>query len=117
MIIHALKFVPECYKTQEICYKAVHRCFFISDSIPDQYKTQEICDIVVFLYPLLIVHFPDKYMTQCMGDEAVDDPLVTLKLIPDWFVTSKMMKKLYTVLYAVDALLFSDEASGDASHI
>ena len=56
-------------------------------------------------------------MTQCMGDEAVDDPLVTLKLIPDWFVTSKMVKKLYTVLYAVDALLFSDEASGDVSHI
>ena len=72
---------------------------------------------VVFLYPLLIVHYPDKYITQCMGDEAVDGPLATLKLIPDWFVTSKMMKKLYTALYAVDALLFSDEASGDVSHI
>ena len=52
-----------------------------------------------------------------MGDEAVDGPLATLKLIPDWFVTSKMMQKLYTALYAVDALLFSDEASGDVSHI
>ena len=21
-----IQFVPECYKTQKICYKAVHRC-------------------------------------------------------------------------------------------
>ena len=24
-----IQFVPECYKTQEMCYKAVHRCFCI----------------------------------------------------------------------------------------
>ena len=50
--------------------------------------------------PFLIVHSPDKYITQRMCDKAVDDSLAALKLIPDWFVTSKMIKKLYTVLYA-----------------
>ena len=34
-----------------MCYKAVHRCFSVFDSIPDRYKTQEICDIAVSLYP------------------------------------------------------------------
>ena len=29
-----------------------------------------------------------------MCDEAVDDSLATLKHIPDWFVTSKMIKNL-----------------------
>ena len=48
-----------------------------------------------------------------MCDEAVDDSLAALKLIPDWFVTSKMIKKLYTVLYADDGLLSFDEDSGD----
>ena len=24
-----IQFVPKCYKTQEMCYKAVHRCFCI----------------------------------------------------------------------------------------
>ena len=33
-----------------------------------------------------------------MCDEAVDDSLATLELIPDWFVTSKMIKKLFTAL-------------------
>ena len=32
--------------------------------------------------------YPDKYKTQRMLDEAVDDCLAALKLIPDWFVTS-----------------------------
>ena len=34
-----IKFVPQCYKTQQMCYKAVHGCFSVFDSIPDQYKT------------------------------------------------------------------------------
>ena len=41
-----------------------------------------------------------------MCHEAVDDCLAALKLIPDWFVTSKMIKKLFTALYANDGLLF-----------
>ena len=48
-----------------------------------------------------------------MCGEAVDDSLRTLKLIVDWFVTSKMIKKLYIVLYANAGLLFFDEDPGD----
>ena len=50
-----------------------------------------------------------------MCDKAVDDSLAALKLIPDWFVTSKMIKKLYTALNADDCLLFFDEGFGDAT--
>ena len=59
-----IKHVLECHKTQEMCYKAVHGCFLVFDSIPDQYKTQETCDIVVSLYPFLIVYCSDNYITQ-----------------------------------------------------
>ena len=34
-----IKFVPKCFVTQEMCEKAVDKCFFVFDSIPDQYKT------------------------------------------------------------------------------
>ena len=30
-----IKVVPECYKTQKVCSKAVKRFFFVFDSIPD----------------------------------------------------------------------------------
>ena len=41
---------------------------------------------------------PDKYKTQRICDEAVDDYLAALKIIPDWLVTSKMIKKLFNAL-------------------
>ena len=35
-----------------------------------------------------------------MRDVSVDDSLAALKFIPDWFVTSEMIKKRFTALYA-----------------
>ena len=56
--------------------KAVNRCFFICFSedhfpiryVPDQYKPQQMCDKAVYV---------------C---------LATLKFVPDWFVTRKIIK-------------------------
>ena len=50
-----------------------------------------------------------------MCNEAADDSLAVLKFIPDLFVTSKMIGKLDTALYADDGLLFVDEESGDVT--
>ena len=46
-----------------------------------------------------------------MCDEAVDDSLAALKHIPDWFVTSKMIKELYIALYADENILYFNEDS------
>ena len=48
-----------------------------------------------------------------MCDEAVDDCLVALKFIADWFVTSKMIKKLFTALYLDDNILYFNKDSGN----
>ena len=49
-----------------------------------------------------------------MCDEAVDDSLAPLKLIPDWFVTSNMTEKLFTALYADENILYFNEDPGNA---
>ena len=67
--------------------KEINRCFALFGSIPDQYKTQKMCD------------------------RATDDLLAILKLIPDWFVTSKMIKKTFTALYADENVLYCNEDS------
>ena len=41
-----------------------------------------------------------------MCDEAVHDSLATLKRLPDWFVTIEMIKKVFTVLYADENILY-----------
>ena len=54
---------------------------------PDRYKTQEICKVI-------------------------DDCLVALKFIPDWFVTNKMLEKSqYNLLADVDILIFDEDFS------
>ena len=48
-----------------------------------------------------------------MCDKAVDDCLASLKFITEWFVTSKMIKELFTALYADENILFFKEDSGN----
>ena len=39
-------------------------------------------------------------------DKTVDDCLAALKFVPDWFVTSNMIKKLFTALSADENILY-----------
>ena len=72
-----------------------------------------MCDRDISDYLFLIVYCPNKYITQKMFDEVVDDYLAALKLIHEWFVTSKMIKKLFTALYADKNILYFNEDSGN----
>ena len=64
-----------------------------------------MCDKVVSEDPFFIAYCPDKYKTQRMCDEAVDGSLAALKLIPDWFVTSKMIRELFTAFTLMKILV------------
>ena len=72
-----------------------------------------MCDRVVSEDPFLQVYCPDKYKTQRLCDEAVDDSLAALKLMPDGFAASKMIKGLYNALYADENILYFNEDSGN----
>ena len=65
-----------------------------------------MCDKVFSEDHFLMVYCSDKYTTQKMCDKAVHDSLGTLKFIPNWFVTSKMSKKLFTALYVDENILY-----------
>ena len=62
-----------------------------------------------FWRSFFIVYCPDKFKTQKMCDEAVDHSLAALKLIPDLFVTSKMIKNFYAALYTDENMLYFNE--------
>ena len=52
-----------------------------------------------------------------MCDKAVDVCLAALKFVPDWFVTSKMIKILFTALCADENILYINEDSGNVVFI
>ena len=72
-----------------------------------------MCDRIIFDYPFSIRYVTDQNKTQQMCDKDVDDRLATSKFVPDWFITSKMIKILFTTLYADDNILYFDENSGN----
>ena len=92
-----------------MCDRAFNRCFFVSDFVPDWYKTQEICYSLVSENNFLIVYCLGKYKTYRMCDEAVDDCLVTFKFIPDWLITSKMLEKFDNALHTNDDILYNED--------
>ena len=46
-----------------------------------------------------------------MCDKAVDDCVAALKFVPDWFVTSKLNKILFTALYTDESIIYFNEDS------
>ena len=56
--LHALEFVPECYKAQTTCEKAADIYLSTIKFVPKPFMTQEICNKVVntyFLYLILLL--------------------------------------------------------------
>ena len=107
--LSTVQFVPDSNKTKEMCDKAANRCFLLFIHILDWYKAQEMRDRVIFEDPFMLVYCPDRYKTQIMCDEAADDCLAALELLPDLFVTSKMLEKLDNTLQTNDDILFYNE--------
>ena len=54
---HALEFVPECYKTQQVCDKALNTYPFTIKFVPECFMTQEMCDKAVNRYFLYLILF------------------------------------------------------------
>ena len=130
---HALEFVPHCCKTKcaikplifillqyslfmntirlKKCLKVVDTCPFVFDSVPHRNKTQERYDKVVSKDPFMIKYCLGRYRTQKSCNKAVDTFLPTLEFVPDWFVTSKMIKELYDDLFSNDDIILVNEDS------
>ena len=72
-----------------------------------------MCDTVISNGPSLVVYCPDNYKSQIMCEEAVYNCVAALKLVPDWFLLSEIIKKIFTALYADESILYFNEGSCD----
>ena len=71
-----------------------------------------VFDKVVSKEPFMMLKYcPGKYKTQEMCDKAVDFYLITLMFVLDWFVTNKMLEKLYNSIFCNSNIFFHDAGS------
>ena len=111
----SLAFVPDIFKTEEMCNEAVGRNVYTLDNVPDYIMTQKVCNEVVrenpafFLvpdcfktqrmcimalevFPWQLNDIPDYFNTQRVSDDVVQRDAHSLQFVPDWFVTEEQMK-------------------------
>ena len=65
--------------------KAFHR-------IPNRFKKQEMCTKAVEVEPLSLGNVPDHLKSREMCDAAVREGPSSLIYVPDWFVTQQAVK-------------------------
>ena len=58
------RYVPDRYKTQQMCVKALLENCGTLNSVPDYYKSQEMCNKAVDNYPYALEFVPEFFMTQ-----------------------------------------------------
>ena len=81
------------------------------------FKTQNMCDKAFSEDSSKLKYCFNLYKAPKMCDKAVDNFLSTLKFVPDWFVSKKTIKSVFTTLFADDDLLFFDEDSGNITFL
>ena len=69
----AFYLIPDCFKTQEMCIKAVEADLWELDNVPDCFKTQKMCVATVSEDPYSLQHFPDWFVTQGQVRKLRDD--------------------------------------------
>ena len=79
--------------------KVVSKELFMLSCCLDRYSVNKVISKELFMLNYCL----DRYKTQEMCDKAIDSCLPALKLVPDWFVTNKMLKKF------VNGVFFNDD--------
>ena len=70
----SLAYVPDYFKTQEMCNEAVKIKLWMLLFVPDHFWTQEMCSKVMRTMPDAFYRsIPDRFKTQEMGDKAVKE--------------------------------------------
>ena len=72
-------------------------------------------DRIVFEDLFLIVYWSDQYNFQIMCSIVAGYSVAVLKLIPSWFGTSKMIKKVFTAFYMDKSVLYFNEDSSNVA--
>ena len=98
-----LRFIPNCYKNQKMCDKAIVNYFHPLEFVPDCYKTRNMSDKAVDTYPSAMQFASDGYKTQ----EMCNKPFAFLYLI--LFPVNVKLKKcaikllILAVLYLIQS--------------
>ena len=100
-----LEFVPDEYKTEEICKIAVQQNGYALEDVPVEYRTEEICKIAVQQNGYALEDVPVEYITEELCKIAIHETGWSLEYVPVEYITEELLfMAQQTVLYYHDIL-------------
>ena len=90
-------FIPDEYKTAEICRDAVKKSPYNLKDVPDHLKTQELCELAVHYNGYAFQYVPEKFITEGMSYEAIDKSVFNLKYVPRSLIDQKMCDYAFAI--------------------
>ena len=85
-------YVPDSFKTEEMCNEAVCNNPAVFFLVPDHFKTQEMYNEAFKVDLWSLYDIPDNLTTKGMCDDAVGSNLHSLQFVLDWLVTEQQIK-------------------------
>ena len=99
----ALKYVPEKLITPELCEVAVNDGNWTLEYVPEKFKTQELCELAIEKNGYQLAYVPEHFKTEQLCEMAVKDCGWALEYVPEKFKTLELCK------YAIeDCLKWND---------
>ena len=88
-----LAYVPDHFKTQEMCNEAVHIELHSFAFVPDDFKTQEMWNEIMCTMPVTFHRNPDSFKTQEMCIKVVEVDPPSLMFVTDHLKTQDIFIK------------------------
>ena len=92
MLPFIIKYVPDQYKTKEICDKVIGNGGMLG-FIPDYYKNQKMCDKALNNYSHALRFVADCFNTEKMCNKVAGAYTSAIQVVPDWYKTQEMCDK------------------------
>ena len=86
----ALEFIPKELITEELCELAVKQNGWSLDFVPEYLKTKEMCKLAVKQSGWAIKYVPEEYITKEMCELAVKNDGYALQYVPEKLITEEL---------------------------
>jgi len=88
-----LSYVPEAFRTEELCQNAVKNCGDMLRNVPEKFKTKELCTQATEQDGCALEFVPKEFKTEELCHKAVEKKGDALEFVPEEFKTQELCTK------------------------
>ena len=85
-----LSYVPEAFRTEELCQNAVKNCGDMLRNVPEKFKTKELCTEAIEQDGCALKFVPEELKTEEFCRKAMEKDVRALAFMPEEFKTAEM---------------------------